>query len=82
MVQITHSELIAALQNAEQSQSKGLTVAELCEITCHCEAWVCKRLRKLRAEGVLQITKKQITDISGRKVLIPSYWIERKGKKS
>lgn len=80
MVQITQNELIVALQKACVSSPNGMTTREIVKATGRSDRYVISRIKDLLAEGLIEVGKRQITDIVGRKSVTYEYRLKRKKK--
>jgi len=83
MEAITLDELLRALEDASGGAAgEGFTVAELREVKPMGVHKARKLLRRAIQKGVVRVSRKMVTDISGRVQTVPSYVFvkRRRGK--
>jgi DNA-binding Lrp family transcriptional regulator len=71
-------DLYAEITPDEDNPDGAMTVREIRGETGMGEDAVRERVRKLLAEGKLEVTKKRIVDMSGRRMTVAAYRVKEK----
>lgn len=75
---MTTEELLQALQESRQMGSgEGFTVQEVCVAAGMGPEKARRLIRGLLAEGRMRVTRKPITAMDGRTIVVPSYVLVR-----